>query len=366
MPVSIGKTYIYITMPALQSYGWNAHFLRYFETNTTRHLEAARVLSIQGFIHLLMTEAGNIEAQLSGALMNNREPEDYPKVGDWVLVKRFDEEGIIIDVLPRVNALSRKAPGTQSTRQVLAANIDAAFIVQGLDRDYNLMRLQRYLQQIVQCHIQPIVILNKADLVPDPETYRKAVEDLGYNCPVVLTSALQPAEQEAWASQYLLPRHTYILLGSSGVGKSKLLNSLLGYRLQEEGATSAANNKGKHTTTARHLVMLPNGSMIIDVPGMREFGVTGESGSEGVFHPLIVELAPQCRFGDCTHQHEPGCAVIAAVRNGTLPGPVYRSYLKLLREQYHFQASEADKKRNIKQLTKLVKQVVKHRKNNKY
>lgn len=353
-------------MPTLQLYGWNEHFMRHFETNTSQDLEAARVLSIQGFKHLLITGTGNLEAQLAGALINSREPEAYPKAGDWVLVKRYDEEGIIIDTLPRINELSRKAPGTKSTRQVLAANIDVAFIVQGLDHNYNLMRLQRYLYQVVQCNIQPVVVLNKADLAPDPETYRQAVQELGYNCPVVLNSALNPAQQEEWTSQYLLPRHTYILLGSSGVGKSTLLNNLLGYRLQEEGATSTANNKGKHTTTARHLVLLPNGSMIIDTPGMREFGVTGGSGSEGIHHPLIDELALKCRFGDCTHQHEPGCSIIAAVHNGTLPEPVYRSYLKLLREQYHFQASKADKKRNEKQFTKMAKQVFKHRKDRKY
>lgn len=353
-------------MPTLTLYGWNEHFMRHFETNSSQDLEAARVLSIQGFKHLLITETGHLEAQLAGALINSRETEAYPKAGDWVLVKRYDEEGIIIDTLPRINELSRKAPGTQSERQVLAANIDAAFIVQGLDDNYNLMRLQRYLQQVMQCAIQPVVILNKADLVPDPERYRQAVQELGYNCPVVLSSALNPAQQEAWTRQYLVPRHTYILLGSSGVGKSTLLNNLLGYQLQKEGATSTANNKGKHTTTARHLVLLPNGSMVIDTPGMREFGVTGEPGSEGIHHPLIEELAPTCRFGDCTHQHEPGCAIIAAVHSGVLPEPVYRSYLKLLREQYHFQTSAADKRRHEKQFTKMAKQVFKHRKDSKY
>ncbi len=340
--------------------------MRHFGSNPHQDLEAARVLSIQGFKHILITETGAIEAQLAGALVHTREADTCPKVGDWVLVKRYEEEGIIIDSLPRINELSRKAPGTQSGRQVLAANIDTAFIVQGLDRDYNPMRLQRYLQQVVQCHIQPIVLLNKADLVPDPEIYRQEVRELGYECPVILTSALDSAQQDAWAREFLLPGHTYIFLGSSGVGKSTLLNSLLGFRVQEVGATSKANNKGKHTTTARHLIQLPNGSMIIDAPGMREFGLTSEAGAAGVFHPLIEELAPQCRFADCTHQHEPGCAVLAAMDNGALPDLVYRSYLKLLREQYHFQASEADKRRNERKFSKLANQISRHRKDRKY
>ncbi|WP_276483417.1 ribosome small subunit-dependent GTPase A [Paraflavitalea pollutisoli] len=353
-------------MSTLPSYGWNEHFIQSFNAHYTQDLEAARVISIQGFKHILITETGVAEAQLAGALLHSREQEAYPKVGDWVLVKRYEEEGIIIDTLPRINELSRKAPGTNSARQVLAVNIDAALIVQGLDRDFNPMRLQRYLHQIVQCGIRPIVVLNKSDLVHDPETYRQQVLKLGYHCPVVLTSALYPTQQQDWTSQYLLPQHTYILLGSSGVGKSTLLNGLLGYQRMEEGATSTANHKGRHTTTTRQLVQLPNGSLLIDAPGMRELGITEEAGSTGIPHPLIEQLAIRCRFADCSHQHEPGCAVLEAMRQGDLPELVYRSYSKLLREQYHFQASVADKRRNERQFGKMAKQVAKHRKDRKY
>jgi ribosome biogenesis GTPase len=353
-------------MSILQSYGWNDHFNNLYTNSNHQHLEAGRVMAILAFKYVLITETGKLDTLLSGALMNNNEPEAYPKVGDWVLFKRYDAEGIILEVLPRMNELSRKAPGAATARQVLAVNIDAAFIVQGVDRDFNPMRLQRYIQQVQQCGIQPIVLLNKADLVPDPQEFVRAVEELGYGCPVYLASALDKASQEQWAATYLQPGKTYILLGSSGVGKSTLLNAWLGYQLQQEGATSTSNSKGKHTTTARNLMLLSNGSLVIDAPGMREFGMTLEDDAATVSHPLIDELADQCRFRDCSHQQEPGCAVIAAVGNGNLPQAVYRSYLKLLREQYHYQASAADKKRNERQFGKISKQVFAHRKKYKY
>ena len=353
-------------MSSLTQYGWNSHFEHHYTSYTHQGLEAGRVTAINGFHHTITTGSGMSEVMLAGTLVNSKETWELPKVGDWVVFKAYYDQSIIIDVLPRQNELSRKLPGRSSQKQVIAANIDAALILQGLDRDFNLQRLQRYLQQVFQCGIQPIVILNKQDLVEDPEAYRQQVQALGYDCPVLLTSALNHHLGE-WVAQYLQPGKTFALLGSSGVGKSTLFNALSGASIQKEGDVSSFNNKGKHTTTARHLVLLPNGSLLIDSPGMREFGLTIADDEDINFHhPLVEELSAQCRFRDCTHQQEPGCAILAAVENGELPMAVYRNYLKLIREQYHYQASAVEKKRMEQQFGKISKQVNALRKKRKY
>lgn len=354
-------------MTSLTSYGWNAHFEQHFHTYQAQGLEAGRITAIEGFRHKLATSGGLTDAMLSGALMNGADNCDLPKVGDWVAFKPYDNEGIIISVLKRINELSRKLPGRTTERQVMATNIDTAFIVQGLDRDFNPMRLQRYIVQIMQCKIRPVVLLNKQDLVTDPESYRQEVIALGYDCPVLLMSATGHEGLQEWAAQHLLPGKTYVLIGSSGVGKSTLVNALLGYHLQEEGAVSSFNNKGKHTTVSRNLVTLPSGAMLIDSPGMREFGVTLEASDQGMdYHPLLAALSAECRFHDCTHQHEPGCAVVAAVRAGELPREGYESYLKISREQAHYQTDSLERKRVERQFGKMAKQVVQYRKQRKY
>lgn len=354
-------------MTSLTSYGWNTHFEQHFLTYQAQGLEPGRITAIEGFRHKLITANGTADAMLSGALMNGADNWDLPKVGDWVVLKAYDNEGIIVSVLPRINELSRKMPGRTTEKQVIATNIDTAFIVQGLDRDFNPMRLQRYIVQIMQCDIQPVVLLNKQDLVADPESYRREVIALGYECPVLLLSATGHEGLQEWAAEHLLTGKTYVLIGSSGVGKSTLVNALLGYRLQEEGAVSDFNHKGKHTTVSRNLVRLPSGAMLIDSPGMREFGVTLGSDDQGMnYHPLLAALSAACRFHDCTHRHEPGCAVAAAVRDGELPREVYESYLKISREQAHYQTDSVERKRVERQFGKIAKQVVQHRKQRKY
>ncbi|ACT92666.1 ribosome small subunit-dependent GTPase A [Dyadobacter fermentans] len=354
-------------MTSLTSYGWNPHFEQHFHTFQSQGLEPGRVTAIEGFRHRLVSASGQVDALLSGALMNGANHWELPKVGDWVAFKNYDNEGIIISVLPRANELSRKMPGRTTEKQVIATNIDTAFIVQGLDRDFNPMRLQRYIVQIMQCNIRPVVLLNKQDLVADPEYYRQQVTALGYECPVLLLSATGREGLQQWANEQLLPGQTYVLIGSSGVGKSTLVNALLGYRLQEEGSVSDFNHKGRHTTVSRNLVMLPSGAMLIDSPGMREFGVTLDADDQGMhYHPLLAALAADCRFHDCTHLHEPGCAITAAVQSGELPREVYDSYLKISREQAHYQGDSIEKKRAERQFGKMAKQVVQYRKQRKY
>lgn len=353
-------------MSLLSQYGWNAVFENNYSNHKNNGLEAGRVLTINGHQYTLISIVGTIEAEPSGALLHGKEPWDLPKVGDWVVFKAYEEQGYVMDVLPRLNELSRKAPGKGTDKQVIAANIDAALLLQGLDRDFNLMRIQRYLYQVANNGIPAIVILNKKDLVDDPQYYQQEVEALGYQCPVILTSALDRDGIAELATQYLEAGKTYALLGTSGAGKSTLMNALWGGTLQKEGAVSAANSKGKHTTTHRNLVLMPNGSMIIDSPGMREFGITVAAGEMEGSHPQMAELSASCKFGDCTHHQEPGCAVIAAMEKGVLPEVVYQSYLKLYKEQQRYGIHAADKKRIERQFGRITRQAKDFRSKRKY
>lgn len=353
-------------MRLLEQYGWNTHFEDQYHYTNQISLEPGRVVAIHRSQHTVITRSGLLNAQLSGAITNLKQPHELPKTGDWVLLKTYEKEGIILDVLPRANELSRKMPGRATEKQVLVANVDAVFIVQSLDRDFNIMRLQRYLQQVLQCGIKPIVVLNKIDLVEDPLAYQAQVHELGYSCEVVLVSAVNATMVSQWFMQFLERGKTYVLVGSSGVGKSTLLNTLLGYQLQQEGAVSEYNQKGRHTTTSRNLVLLENGSMIIDTPGMREFGLTLDQDANAYVHTKIEEFATECRIADCTHQHEPDCAVIDAVQNAQLPQAVYHGYLKMLREQYHYQENAQEKKRIEREYGKIVRKSNAHRKRYKY
>jgi ribosome biogenesis GTPase len=315
-------------MKFLEDYGWNL----FRQQNTIEvhpdHL-VGRVISIKGFKYELITERGVQETELSGKLLYGTQPENLPKVGDWVSYLDYGDLGYIVDVLPRANSLARKNPGNKTERQILGANIDYALITQGLDRDFNMMRLERYITQVVACGISPVVILNKVDLIQEPEAYRDKVLRLQQPCQLFFCSTLTGNGIDALKS-FFEKGKTYIMFGSSGVGKSSLLNIFMNESLQQTNTVSDVNNKGRHTTTTRELFQLPGGGLLMDTPGMREFGVTDDLDSVTSF-PALDEFVQRCRYADCKHVNEPGCAVVDALQSGALDPVVYESYIKLMK-----------------------------------
>ncbi|HMG94498.1 MAG TPA: ribosome small subunit-dependent GTPase A, partial [Chryseolinea sp.] len=337
-------------MTILNNYGWNAFHEQNAKSADQNDLPVGRVTSIKGFKYLLVSEGGEIETELSGRLLFATAVEELPKVGDWVFYMDYGAMGYIISVLPRTNELSRKAPGVKFEKQVLAANVDYAFIVQGLDADFNIMRLERYIVQILSCAITPVVLLNKSDLVMDPAEYIAQVNRLKRDCGVYCCSTYSGFGIDVLANDVMEQGKTYILVGSSGTGKSSLLNSLMQFQLQKISEKSFSTGKGKHTTTSRELFQLNNGSLIIDTPGMREFGMTSDEGQHSSeLFPEIAKVAESCRYADCKHINEAGCGVLEALNSGALDAYVYESYLKLIKEQRRFEIKIEDKKRLGKQ-----------------
>src|SRR5687768_3851875 len=353
-------------MTRLENYGWNSFHQQSYIVNKKPGHTIGRVISIKGFKYFLITDNGELETELSGKLLFGSDSENLPKVGDWVSYLDYGEIGYIVDVLPRTNFLSRRNPGNKTERQILGTNIDFALIVQGLDRDFNLMRLERYLTQVTSCGIVPIVILNKADLVTDLAKCQQEVLKLKRDCKVFFCSTLTGFGIQEFKNAFEKGM-TYILIGSSGVGKSSLLNLFMNDDLQKTQAVSTFNSKGTHTTTSRDLFQLNNGSLLIDTPGMREFGITNEDGenSDPLF-PLIEEFARNCRYSDCKHVHEESCAVLGALQSGMLDRMIYESYVKLMKEQKRFEINIEDKKRLNKQFGKLTKEAKNYRKKYKF
>ena len=344
-------------MTRLENYGWNSFHQQSYIVNKKPGHTIGRVISIKGFKYFLITDNGELETELSGKLLFGSDSENLPKVGDWVSYLDYGEIGYIGDVLPRTNFLSRRNPGNKTERQILGTNIDFALIVQGLDRDFNLMRLERYLTQVTSCGIVPIVILNKADLVTDLAKYQQEVLKLKRDCKLFFCSTLTGFGIQEFKNAFEKGM-TYILIGSSGVGKSSLLNLFMNDDLQKTQAVSTFNSKGTHTTTSRDLFQLNNGSL---------FGITNEDAenSDSLF-PVIEEFTQNCRYSDCKHLHEEGCAVLSALQSGMLDRLIYESYVKLMKEQKRFEINIEDKKRLNKQFGKLTKEAKNYRKKYKY
>jgi ribosome biogenesis GTPase len=323
----------------LEAWGWSPHWDGELERWRASHdaapdLEPARVVGLQRDLWRLQVAAGELHGRVRGALRHRATAHAaLPAVGDWVMVRARPGEGqaAIHAVLPRRSKLSRQEAGRATAEQVLAANVDRIALVQSLNHDLNLRRLERSLTAVWDSGAQPLVVLNKLDLCADPEPLQRAVEAAAAGVPVLVLSAHTGVGVPALEA-HLAPGQTLVLIGTSGVGKSTLVNLLLGEARQRVHEIRAGDDRGRHTTTSRQLFRLPAGGLLVDTPGLRLFGLWDRDGGlERAFEDL-TQLAAECRFHDCRHEHEPGCAVRAAVQDGRLDAGRLESHRKLRRE----------------------------------
>jgi ribosome biogenesis GTPase len=352
----------------LKTLGWNDFFEDAFRSYRESGFSAGRVAIEHKSRYVVYAQPGELSAEVTGKLLYvANSAADLPKVGDWVVISIFDgDDGAIIhEVLPRRTKFSRQAAGKRSGEQVLAANIDVIFIVQGLDHNFNLRRLERYLVMVYESKAQPVIILNKADLCEDVEMKVNAVKSIAGAAEIFAVSAETGAGVEA-LQNFLGEGKTAAFVGSSGVGKSTLINRLSGREIQKTAAVRESDSRGRHTTSRRELFLLPQGGLLIDTPGMRELQLWSAGEGFGETFADIETLAEQCHFADCTHTQEIKCAVQAALENGSLAQERYQSYRKLQKELAYLELQQdknglLEKKRRDKQLHKMIKQIYKRK-----
>ncbi len=326
-----------MTRAALVALGWGEPFESAFQSYAEQELDPARIGVEHRNRYLVHAEDGELDARLSGKLKQYLEQTgDRPVVGDWVAIRRETDGTAMIQArLPRKSQFSRKVAGRAVEEQVMAANIDIAFLTTSLTTDLNPRRIERYLLMTWESGASPVILLTKADLVEDPASALEQVRTVAAAVPTHLIS-VRTGEGLDQLDQYLKAGTTVALLGSSGVGKSTLINRLLGSEQLRTGEVRD-DGRGRHTTTSRQLVRLPSGALVIDTPGLRELQLwDGDVGIQEAFSDLET-LAGQCRFGDCAHQAEPGCAVRGAIADGTLAADRLESYLRLKRELQHIE-----------------------------
>lgn len=347
--------------------GWSSFFEGQL-TNSEPETSPARVIGVRKNSFLVSDGKKQQLVTMAGSLINDREV-PYPAVGDWVLLR----DTVICQVLERQNILVRKVSGRRDRKtpepsdqeQVIAVNLEAVFIVCGLDRDFNLRRLERYLTMVYNCGLTPEIILTKADLHQNPHSYVIEVETVAFGVPIHLVSA----EDEMAITQLQTTCSegtTTAIVGSSGAGKSTLINRLYGEEIRTTGAVGDRVGKGKHTTTTRDLILLPSGGMLIDNPGIREIALHGGSEEAATAFPEIEEYAKGCKFQDCSHTHEPGCQVLHAVSSGKLARERLQSYHKIKSELTYVterqrKSSERIEKERWKGVSQLQKEIKKRK-----
>jgi ribosome biogenesis GTPase / thiamine phosphate phosphatase len=343
----------------LSSYGWNETLNQLKQQSTFKTLIHGRVVTVNRTCYEVISEIGQFQCELTGAMLYGKSDVELPCTGDWVIFQPFDEnKGLIVEMLPRERTLYRKKSGTVADRQAIASYVDQAFIVLSLDDNFSVRRAERFMVQVLEAGIKPVLILNKADLVFDRFQVEDQLKHLANQMPIFYTSIQQP-QTILRLRDSITEGETVVFIGSSGVGKSSLVNTLCEKSVLLTSGISQSTGKGRHTSTRREMVLMPGSGVLIDTPGVREFGLAINNPDSLTEMLYISDFAKSCRFDDCEHISEPGCAVLNALNSGALAPEVYESYLKLRREAWHFSASEHEKRQKEKSFSKMVNEVKK-------
>lgn len=353
----------------LEHLGYNYKIDKLKIENNFEDFEIGRIISEHKERYIVATEKGECEAEITGNLRFTAKSNiDFPAVGDWVSLINYEADfAIIHSILPRFSVLSRQAVSKFGELQIIAANIDYGLIVQSVNRDFNINRLERYLTLCYTSKIEPVIVITKTDLM-DEQSLNDLLDKIRIrvkSVPLVHVSNETKAGMEE-LKKLLYKGKTYCLLGSSGVGKSSLINSLSGENRMKTATISESIDRGKHITTHRELISMANGAILIDNPGMREVGITdSSSGLESTFE-RIYDLAQNCKFTDCTHTSESDCAIKAAIENGQIDRSYFENYLKMEREKEHYESTVAEKRKKDKDFGKMINHYKKTKKSNKY
>jgi ribosome biogenesis GTPase len=352
----------------LEDLGYNATFESYRNGEGLCSFDVGRVIAEHKERYIVSTDKDEFEAEVIGKLIFTAKSRfDFPTVGDWIAFSKHDRnKALIHTIFPRMTFIAREEVGKFGEKQIIAANIDFALIVQAVDRDFNINRLERYLSISYSANVDPIIVLSKIDLIDEiilgelTSRIKKRIQTVPI---ITISNETQDGYQNLHT--YLQKGKTFCLIGSSGVGKSTLINNLVGKTQMKTSKISLSTKKGKHVTSHRELFVLDNGGILIDNPGMREVGIADTTnGLENVFDEISL-LSSQCKFTDCTHTHEKGCAVLVALEKGGIDKSSYENYLKMKKEKIRFQLSITEKRKKDKEFGKMIKEFKKGKKDGK-
>lgn len=352
----------------LEDLGYNDQFAQFWKSQNLDDFEPGRVIAEHKERYVVKSAKGEYDAEITGHMRYTaKSREDFPAVGDWVAMSTYDVDfAIIHNILPRSSTIKRQAVGQFGEVQIIGTNIDYAFLVQAIDRDFNINRLERYLTICNSSQVSPIIVLTKTDLIDD-QHLTEIIDSIKLRIDHVQIIAVSNETQQGYEAlrKVIAKGRTYCMLGSSGVGKSTLLNNLSGRAIMKTDAISESNNKGRHVTSHRELIVLEDGGILIDNPGMREVGIADTaSGLETTFDK-IISLSKKCKFNDCTHMTETGCAVLEAVEKGEIDSSSYENYQKMQREKAYFESTLAERRKKDKKFGKIMKNFKKDMKKNK-